>query len=668
MKLKTQFAVMLAILLSGFALFGIISLIVTEHLRINGELYTDIVRGKDLVADILPPPAYIIESNLTVHELVLNQDTANQTRLIQYLGKLEKDFADRMIFWNEAPLTSNIKSLVIGPVQTTGKQFYSLAHSELIPAIEAHQIEKANTALKQMSAVYDNHRQAVDQLVTMVNAENEQRETGAARFLNKVRIGLSILFLFILLLILTVITLIGRALLQQVGGEPSYALEVVQELAQGNLNVQIEIIGNQPSLLSGMREMVAQITQVIQGIKDTNREIGQSIYQVTSISAEISGTSEAQHHESTSVSSATQSLQGLLGSVQDLAGNAYNKSEAVKNLAKAGMQSVNGIIDEMDHTVNKVLHTEQAVKELVERSDEINHIVLSIKEIAEQTNLLALNAAIEAARAGEQGRGFAVVADEVRSLANRTAEATIRIEQIVGGLHERVQSTLETMTEMSSMVGRVQIQARQNGQSIEQMADQAEESSRYSHDISLASDEQIAQLTDLHLRLERLFDTLRTSSSTLGVTHSISNTLQETVSLLQKKISFFHFAPIALKDEYANDKRRHRRIKNSLYISASRQDGHRFAALARDFSLGGLQLVAPTNILLNEGNDLQMEIKLPTDVLDEYLNQHPIIVTAKVVRTIKKGAKENHFGLQFINVDATTEGHLKKAVTYYTTH
>jgi len=192
---------------------------------------------------------------------------------------------------------------------------------------------------------------------------------------------------------------------------------------------------------------------------------------------------------------------------------------------------------------------------------------------------------------------------------------------------------------------------------------QAQESSQFSQHISSASNQQLTQLSDLTARLGRLFDTMHSSESTLGVMHTISSSLHATVELLQKKIEFFTYIPQPVVDEHPSNQRRHPRARNTLYVSVGIGQT-KVAAIARDFSLGGLRLVVPDDYGVKKGDIVDLAIKLPKAEIGEYLNENPMKLRGRVVRC-DEAEGQYIFGVEFIELSATMSQCLKEALEYY---
>lgn len=191
--------------------------------------------------------------------------------------------------------------------------------------------------------------------------------------------------------------------------------------------------------------MLSNLTSIIRNIDDNSKQMAQSAYQVATIPHEIAGVSKTKQKRSDEVFNATERLRDISASVQKIAEEASAYSLQTEKCARDGMSTAQRNIEEMDHTVKEVNRAAQEMTELKDAAQQIYNIIGTIRTIAEQTNLLALNAAIEAARAGEAGRGFAVVADEVRSLAVRTTDSTGEISTIINELKTRLERAAQTM-------------------------------------------------------------------------------------------------------------------------------------------------------------------------------------------------------------------------------
>ncbi len=258
---------------------------------------------------------------------------------------------------------------------------------------------------------------------------------------------------------------------------------------------------------------------MIAAFREAVGQAARSSVSLSGASAEMSGISseiaEASRQQSDSISSTAAAVEQLTVSIETIstgANEAYDIARHSGELSKRGSEVVRGAVSEIHLIDDAVKASAARVEELGRRSGQISAIVKTIKEIADQTNLLALNAAIEAARAGEQGRGFAVVADEVRRLAERTAHATEEITSMISGIQSGVVEAIGSMEQGNARVQDGVRMIGEAGESMQQIQGESLHVVSAVGGISAALGEQRAASTQLAQNVERIAQTVETNS------------------------------------------------------------------------------------------------------------------------------------------------------------
>ena len=254
-------------------------------------------------------------------------------------------------------------------------------------------------------------------------------------------------------LTLWICTAIVRNLLQTLGGEPEYAAEVARRIAKGNLSAAISLqINDTTSLLASMKTMQDGLREMVEQIVVATVQLAGFAKQLSASSHQVQEATNQQTDAAATVAATVEEMTVSIGHISDNTTDVNKSAIESKQMAEEGEHFAQETIVEMNKIVDNVNQSSIFMQTLDDQSHKIADIVNVIKEIADQTNLLALNAAIEAARAGEQGRGFAVVADEVRKLAERTKLSTQDIATMIEAIRSGTMQAVASMTEGTVMV------------------------------------------------------------------------------------------------------------------------------------------------------------------------------------------------------------------------
>lgn len=439
-----------------------------------------------------------------------------------------------------------------------------------------------------------------------------------------------------------------------------HALKAVEagDLTKGVESHSRDEIG---TLEKSFNDMLVRLNRIMREVDDSGKEMKQSAYQIAKISHEIAEVGRNEQSRSAEVSSATERLYRISGSVQAHATDASDRARQTEAQAREGIRIVQKNISEMEGTVQEVNRAAMEISELEQAAGQIHEIISTIQTIAGQTNLLALNAAIEAARAGEQGRGFAVVADEVRKLAERTTHSAGEVSNIIGQLSGKVQQVTSSMSAVVGKVHENQNVAGETAEVIERIAGDIAETVSANSGISAASKEQIQNVHLLQDTLEELFATLEVSSEKVETTAAIGDGLYKVTGKLNQLMAGFTFEHSLAADSVQHEKRRHPRALNRLLVQVS-QGGKTMEGSSVDFSMTGMRLLLSE--ALRDKQAVEMAVYLPKDDLTQYQKQTPLKLAGRVAWQRPQDGKHLS-GITFEGVSEDARRKMRECFEYY---
>ncbi|MCJ7957655.1 MAG: methyl-accepting chemotaxis protein [Pseudomonas sp.] len=286
------------------------------------------------------------------------------------------------------------------------------------------------------------------------------------------------------------------------------ALEVARTIAAGDLSRNVDGKGqDEPAqLLKALAEMQDNLRATIRGIADSSRQLASAAEEMSSVMEQSTRGLQLQNDE---IEQAATAVTQMSAAVDEVAGNAVSSAEASQASdldSRHGHGQVSQTIESIQQLVSEVLGASEQAQGLASQAQDISKVLEVIRAIAGQTNLLALNAAIEAARAGEAGRGFAVVADEVRSLAQRTQDSTAEIEQMISRIQQGTDATVSALQSSAKQAGQTLEQANGAGSALEKITGAISHISQRNLVIASAAEQQALVARDVDRSLVNIRD------------------------------------------------------------------------------------------------------------------------------------------------------------------
>ncbi|MDX2116595.1 MAG: methyl-accepting chemotaxis protein [Planctomycetota bacterium] len=540
MKIRTKIVGLVGLFVVGFGGFWALSQGTLNFAGVGGPVYHDIVDGKDLVADILPPPAFIIEARVNAIELGAETDPTKRQKLVEKAQQLSKDFSDRLAFWKENLDNEELKSMLVESAGKPAAEFFKVRDAEYIPLVRDGKLEEAaKVRTNKLEPLFASHRDAVDVLVTKVNAWTAQVQSEAITKANGAKATMMWIGAGLIAGIVALSWLLGR----QIDASVRAISDGIRKIAEGEgdltIRVETKFKDELTEVATGVNRFVEAMHDIIYDMIGHAKGVASGAMEIAQANDKVAAVVSQQRAATQEVSKAVGELAESIHHVAKQSTDASDAATESGEVAGTGSEVVGKTVTAVRSIAGVVSDSAQSMGQLEQSGNKIAAAIEVINDIAEQTNLLALNAAIEAARAGEHGRGFAVVADEVRKLADRTTRATEEISQTIEAISNDTRTAADRMKSCLEQVNAGVEMAEQAGSALQNITRSSDVTVQSIRTIAAAAEEQAAATTQISASVGTIAEGASETEASASQCAAASTDLRERAANLQGLIGAF---------------------------------------------------------------------------------------------------------------------------------
>jgi methyl-accepting chemotaxis protein WspA len=455
------------------AVLGLALWVLYEY-RINGPLYDHLSRRAAALGEVEPATFYVARPYLVLLELGAATDAAEVRQLTEEFARFENQFNERVAYWTEHLYEGPLKQALTKDVWPSAREFYRAVRADYLPLVGKGDGQAARQALKEkVHPRFLDQRQAVERTVATAKEATAREEAEVAERVHFWSTTMIVVSILSVLVIVGAGWLVARQILRPTGAIIGRVREMAGGASDLTARVAIDSRDEVGELAAGVNAVIEKIHAVVQRVRETSVRLLSTAAQIAATARQQDGAVQGLNSAAAEVAAAVREITATSKELAGAMSEVQERADQAASLAATGKARLGGMETTMQQLVESTASVSAKLALIREKADNVNAIVTTITKVADQTNLLSINAAIEAEKAGEYGRGFLVVAREIRRLADQTAVATLDIENVVRHVQDAVSAGVMQMDkftgEVRAGVGRVAELGGQTGQIIEEM-------------------------------------------------------------------------------------------------------------------------------------------------------------------------------------------------------
>jgi methyl-accepting chemotaxis protein WspA len=448
------------VILSSVGLIAVATMsgLVLRHIRVGGVVHEDIQLMRQILTEMEPSQLALWRPHLLVAGLSVTSDPAEVERELNEVAGMEREYRERYEFWTKAALNPDVRKAVEA-CHKPADDYFRLVREELGPALKASpsnpaekstQMERARRIYQEkVLPRYEQHSRLFDAAIAATKdavAADLKYADDTATFWFRLATIVSVVAV-------VVIALLGWATVRSITDSTDQMIRRVREMASGagDLTARVQTSSNDElaELAAGINALIAKIQTVVQRVREASVQLLSTASEIAATAKQQEGTVQGLSSATNQIAAAVREISATGEQLASTMGEVSGRAGQAAQLAGMGREGLGRMEATMKQLAESTTSISAKLGIIREKSEGINAVVTTIAKVADQTNLLSINAAIEAEKAGEYGRGFLVVAREIRRLADQTAVATLDIESLVRMMQDAVSAGVMQMDKFS---------------------------------------------------------------------------------------------------------------------------------------------------------------------------------------------------------------------------